>query len=307
MRRKNRFGSILILVAVGVGLAILLNVEKLGLFDPKPNINFSRVQVDPGEFFVVQIDLLATDHTVLIKAPFIREETRVYPYGKGAVALVPVDYRTYPGDYKLEVEVAKGGRVVHKVEQVLTVNAREFAVQRLYVSSELLSNRDEALWAKDRIYTSEARVQSNTDPLWDGPFIQPLEGRITTQFGQIRYINDQESGRHSGLDIAASLGTPVMASNGGLVVLARFLNVTGNTIILDHGLNLFSSYSHLDRMDVKMGQTVVKGQNVGTVGNTGFSTGPHLHWAVSLGGVFVDPYLVMGEVVSWSNISIRKR
>ena len=300
VRRKSPLNLSLVLLALGVGLAVMLLVAKMGTIDPKPNITFSAVQVEPGAFFAVQVDLLATDQSMRIQSPLIREEPRVYPYGKGAVALIPVDYRTPPGDYTLEVAVKKGDKIVHKVEQVFAVNERDFAIQKLYVSSGLLSNRDEALWAEDCIDTGEARAKSNTDSLWRGPFVQPLKGRITTQFGQIRYINDQESGRHSGLDIAAPLGTPVMASNNGVVVLTRFLHVTGNTVILDHGLNLFTSYSHLDRIDVEVGQQVTKDQVIGTVGNTGFSTGPHLHWAVSIGGVFVDPHLVMQKDPTWS-------
>lgn len=295
MRRKEYLVLSLVLVAIGIGALGLLYVVEMGLLEPKPNVTFSAVQVEPGELFVVQIDLLAMDRSMSILSPVIREETRVFRYGNGAIALIPVDYRTIPGDYSLEVVVTKRDRLVHKVEEVLTVIPREFASQRLYVSSELLSQRDEALWAEDRIHTSEARAQSNPAPLWNGPFVQPLVGRITTQFGQIRYINDQESGRHSGLDLAAPLGTPVMASNTGVVVLARLLHVTGNTVILDHGLNLFSSYSHLDRIDVWEGQTITKGQLLGTAGNTGFSTGPHLHWTVSVGGIFVDPYFVMQQ------------
>ncbi|MCK9524665.1 MAG: M23 family metallopeptidase [Limnochordia bacterium] len=295
MRRKKLLISNLVLLAIAAGFVVVLHVVKMGPIDPKPNVTFSAVQVEPGQFFVVQVDLLAPDRSVRIRSPFLREKPRVYSHGKGAVALVPVDYRTLPGDYLLEVVVARGDSIVHREEQVLTVHPREFTIQSLYVSSELLSNRDETLWAEDRIHTGEARARSSTAPLWNGLFVQPLEGRITTQFGQIRYINDLESGRHSGLDIAATQGTPVKASNDGIVVLARFLHVTGNTVILDHGLNLFSSYSHLDQIDVQVGQSVTKGQVIGTVGNTGFSTGPHLHWAVSIGGVFVDPYLVMQE------------
>ncbi len=293
--RKNHLILALILLAIGVGLVVALYMVRVGLFDSRPNVTFSAVQVEPGEFLIVQVDPLTADRSMRVQSPFIREEPRVYPHGQGAVVLIPVDYRTLPGDYILEVTVQKGGSIVHKLEQVVTVNPREFTIQKLYVSKELLSNRDEALWAEDRIHTSEARAQSSAEPLWERPFLQPLEGRITTQFGQIRYVNDQESGRHSGLDIAAPRGTPVVASNDGVVVLARFLHVTGYTVILDHGLNLFSSYSHLDQIDVKVGQAVAKGQAIGIVGNTGFSTGPHLHWAVSVGGVFVDPYFVMQD------------
>ncbi|MCR4442287.1 MAG: M23 family metallopeptidase [Peptococcaceae bacterium] len=123
----------------------------------------------------------------------------------------------------------------------------------------------------------------------------PVEGKITTEFGLIRYINNVESGRHSGLDIAAGRGTPVKAANSGTINLARKLNVTGNTVIIDHGLKLYSTYCHMDKILVKEGEEVKKGQVIGQVGSTGFSTGPHLHWNISIGSTFVNPWLFLDK------------
>jgi len=190
------------------------------------------------------------------------------------------------------VELMRYGDVINTIDQALTVYSREFPIQRLNVSSDLQAKRDESLWEQDRKYTTAAREKPNSVPLWEGAFLQPVEGRISTEFGLTRYINGVDSGRHSGLDIAAPTGTPLMASNSGVVTLARMLHVTGNTVIIDHGLNLFTSYSHLHQIEVEPNQQVKKGERIGTVGNTGFSTGPHLHWSVVIGGEFVDPALV---------------
>ena len=307
MKRKTYLIWSLILLLIGFALMIMLLpntgvfeptewrgiLEQWGWVHPKPQVTVSTTQARPGEFLVIRVDRLGADQTMKVTAPCIIEEPRVFLHGPGAVTLIPLDYRTTPGMYVLEAAVMKNGRVIHKLEQNITVGPRDFATQKMYVSPELLSRRDEELWAEDRIFTSQARSQPTPRPLWEGSFVKPLEGRITTQFGQIRYINDQESGRHSGLDIAAPEGTPIAASNHGVVVLACLLHVTGNTVILDHGLNLFTSYAHLDQISVQLGQEVTKGQMIGTVGNTGFSTGSHLHWGVSIGSVFVDPTLVM--------------
>jgi murein DD-endopeptidase MepM/ murein hydrolase activator NlpD len=288
-------------IALLVGAVLVLYALDLGENELQPKITLSADHIRPGEFFLLQVDPLASDLSLQIACPFLDEEPRFFRYGQGVVALIPVDYRTRPGDYGLEAEIVRGGQIVHRLEQGVTVSARDFAIQKLYVFAELLSHRDETMWAEDRVHTDAARARSNSDPLWEGLFQPALTGRITTQFGQIRLINDQESGRHSGLDIAAPRGTEVAASNNGEVVLARFLHVTGNTVILDHGWNLFSSYSHLDRIEVRVGQAVVKDQTIGTVGSTGFSTGPHLHWAVSIGTTFVDPEFVLGEALPWSS------
>ncbi len=121
-------------------------------------------------------------------------------------------------------------------------------------------------------------VQENEDQYWSGKFQLPASGRISMPFGQ-----------HKGVDISAKIGTPVGASNAGRVVLAEKLLSHGNTVVIDHGQGIFSIYLHLDRIQVAVGQQVEKGQLIGTVGNTGISTGPHLHFGLSVHDVRVDP------------------
>ncbi|MEW5934160.1 MAG: M23 family metallopeptidase, partial [Bacillota bacterium] len=98
----------------------------------------------------------------------------------------------------------------------------------------------------------------------------------------------------AGVDLVAPAGTPVVATNAGRVVFTDRLHAAGLTVIVDHGLSLFSSYCHLSRIAVRTGDTVRKGQVVGWVGNTGFSTGPHLHWSVTVGLNSVDPSSLTG-------------
>ncbi len=113
--------------------------------------------------------------------------------------------------------------------------------------------------------------------------------RFSSPFGVRRLINGHPSGFHKGLDIAAPYGTPVFASLSGKVVLARYLPLTGNTVILDHGWGLMTLYAHLSKIEVKEGQFVRRGEVIGRVGSTGRSTGPHLHFGVYLNDVAVDP------------------
>lgn len=262
-------------------------------YHPDPQLLFSQTTLQPGEFFEIKVNPVRPGHIITITADFLKEEPLFFSYDQGKLAFVPVDYRTYPGIHNVVVTLTKQNKTIFQGRQEIVVEPREFAIQRLYVSQELHSLRDEDLWAEDRVWTSQARSTTNKEPLWEGMFILPVDGRITTQFGQIRYINDQESGRHSGLDIAAQAGTPILASNTGVVALARSLHVTGNTVILDHGQNIFTSYGHLEKINVEQNQLLQKGEVLGTVGNTGFSTGPHLHWSVSIGSVFINPETVL--------------
>jgi murein DD-endopeptidase MepM/ murein hydrolase activator NlpD len=98
---------------------------------------------------------------------------------------------------------------------------------------------------------------------------------------------------HGGADFPSASGTPIVAPNGGRVVLAKNLYFTGNTVVLDHGLGLLSLLAHMSAIDVKEGDVVTAGKVVGKVGATGRVTGPHLHWAVRLGGARIDPVAVL--------------
>lgn len=120
-------------------------------------------------------------------------------------------------------------------------------------------------------------------------FILPLEGRVSSLFGHRRFFNGQSRNPHSGLDIAAPTGTPVMAPSSGRVILVDDLYYNGKTVFLDHGQGLITMYCHLSEQAVVEGNTVEQGQVIGLVGATGRVTGPHLHWSVSLNGYRVDP------------------
>jgi murein DD-endopeptidase MepM/ murein hydrolase activator NlpD len=126
----------------------------------------------------------------------------------------------------------------------------------------------------------------------------PVEGKLTTDFAEIRYVNDElSSSRHSGIDLAAPRGTDIKAPNNGKVTLAmNGLLSTGNTLVIDHGMGLFTSYYHLDSISVKEGDVVEKGSIVGKVGSTGFSTGPHLHYAVSIYNTYVNTYQILNGI-----------
>ena len=117
----------------------------------------------------------------------------------------------------------------------------------------------------------------------------PVKGRITTEFGVRRVLNGKQRSPHSGVDIAAKVGTPVKASNGGKVLLAGSLYLSGNTVVVDHGWGMITLYAHLDRIAATKGQLVERGDTVGTVGMTGRATGPHLHFGAFIRGVKVDP------------------
>jgi murein DD-endopeptidase MepM/ murein hydrolase activator NlpD len=134
--------------------------------------------------------------------------------------------------------------------------------------------------------------RSSPQPLWSGAFLRFL-GKTEAGFGDRRtyvYQNkpvDQEV--HLGVDLASLVNSPVPAANRGVVVMAEPLGIYGQTVIIDHGLGVFSMYSHLSQIAVKTGEQVEKGTVLGKTGATGLAGGDHLHFGVALQGEFVDP------------------
>lgn len=126
-------------------------------------------------------------------------------------------------------------------------------------------------------------------------FDMPLQGRLSSPFGLRRFFNGEERNPHSGLDLAATKGTPVKAPADGKIILIGNFFFNGNTVFIDHGQGLISMFCHLSAIDVKVGQEVKRGEVVAKVGATGRATGPHLHWNVSLNNARVDPAIFIGK------------
>ena len=127
----------------------------------------------------------------------------------------------------------------------------------------------------------------------DLQFDLPAVGRFSSAFGLRRFFNKQPRQPHSGLDIAAPEGAPILAPAAGVVLETGDYFFNGNTILLDHGQGLVTMYNHLSRIDVRKGDAVRRGQQIGAIGKTGRVTGAHLHWTVSLNNARVDPMLFL--------------
>jgi murein DD-endopeptidase MepM/ murein hydrolase activator NlpD len=139
---------------------------------------------------------------------------------------------------------------------------------------------------KDKVFAEE--LQSDRR-LWSGSFLAPVKAAATDSFGTRRTFNGKLASVHKGTDFRAASGTPVQAGNSGIVVLAQPLYYEGNCVMIDHGMGLMSISMHLSRIDVKPGEQVTRGQQVGLSGATGRVTGPHLHWAIRWQNAYLDP------------------
>jgi murein DD-endopeptidase MepM/ murein hydrolase activator NlpD len=215
-----------------------------------------------------------------------------FPYGDEHAALAGLDLETKPGALPWRVGVVDSSGASRTAAGSLTVKAGGFPVQRLTLPTPMVDLDPEA----ERRATNEAlrlRTLYDTvtpDRLWRGAFTQPVSSRKPgSGFGSRRIINGQPRMPHSGIDYSADRGTPVVASNRGRVALLGEFFFAGRLVALDHGLGLYTLYFHLDGVAVAEGEIVERGQTIGTVGTTGRSTGPHLHFAAQLGRARINP------------------
>jgi len=145
---------------------------------------------------------------------------------------------------------------------------------------------------QEQVVQARDRDDHRTD--FAQPFVWPLTGRISGRFGNQRVYNGSPGSPHSGMDIAAPTGTPVLAPAAGVVTLVGpDFYLSGGTLLIDHGHGISSNFLHLSRIDVKVGDRVEQGQPVARVGATGRATGPHLHWGMNWFDVRIDPLLVL--------------
>lgn len=215
-----------------------------------------------------------------------------YPLSKGTQSqytFVPIDTADPPGEQPLSVDVTLANGTKGTLRETVTVLPNEWTVDYLEFTPELEGLLDPAV--SDAEVEMLAGIYRRVTPerLWDSTWHLPVDGGLTSRFGEQRSVNGSEpSGHHAGTDISALEGTPVLATNSGRVVLARQLQVRGNMVVIDHGGGLYSGYAHLSEILVSEGQDVAAGEQIALVGNTGLSTGAHLHWEMGIHGVVVD-------------------
>ncbi|WP_069998558.1 M23 family metallopeptidase [Cellulosilyticum sp. I15G10I2] len=252
------------------------------------DVRLNKTSVYPGDSFAVFVSNTDLAENFSVSAPFYNKPIQFYKYEDGFVGLIPVYAWSTPGKYQIQVSDVRTKRLTTLEVKIFP---KTFDVQYLKVSKSTAAIATTNNSAKDQVHFDAARANPIQEKLWNGAFIQPAKGRITTDYCATRYTNDNPTpSRHLAIDIANNTGTPIMASNNGKVVLAKKLIITGNTIVIDHGLGVFTSYFHLSKILVKEKDFVKKGDIIGKMGSTGYSTGPHLHFAIWKDGTFLNPW-----------------
>src|SRR5262245_12727818 len=206
--------------------------------------------------------------------------------------VVGIDLDTKPGDHSATIEVTSADGKVERRPITFRVDEVKFPTTKLKVDDQFVNPSPANQQRAARETKELQQIYSKITPeiLWTKPFATPVTGQTTgSNFGHRRVFNGQPRAPHSGSDLKAATGTPIHATNRGRVVMAKNLFYSGNTVVIDHGLGIYTIYAHLSRIDVKVSQLVEAGQVLGLAGATGRVTGPHLHWGTRIQGARVDP------------------
>ena len=260
---------------------------------PAPiTVTHTARSIQPGEIVVLTITVPLKTTVVSVRA-FGRDVTAYKVDDTTWGAVVGIDLATAARRYAVAIEVQTETGTTTGTH-TLRVTSKQFPTRRLRVDSAFV---DPPASEQTRIKREAAELAaiwntSSSKPLWN-VFIAPVSEPANSAFGARSIFNGQLRSRHSGADFPSAAGTPIQAPGRGRVVMASALYYSGNTIVIDHGVGVFSLLAHLSEMAVAVGDQVEAGDTIGKVGATGRVTGPHLHWAVRANGARVDPLSVI--------------
>lgn len=220
-----------------------------------------------------------------------KQSFKYYVEENYAWAYIPVSYFNKSKSLSCHFEEQSGSLIK------LTINKHTYPAEKLRVDRRKIRplkkdliriQREQKML--NRLYADSAKV-----PYFNKPFIAPLSSFITSKYGMRRTYNNLHRGQHLGTDFRAKIGVKIPATNRGIIKFAGDLFYTGNTVIIDHGMDIYTVYGHLSKLMVKKGDIVQQGDIVAESGNTGRTSGPHLHWGVKIKGQYVNGFSLVKE------------
>lgn len=208
------------------------------------------------------------------------------------MALLGIPMGTKPGPTHIEIKSQSENYLVTESLDLL-VKQREIIPEKIRVKRRFVSRRGMRKRLISYQPVQKQPIQQSQEswskPLWKEGFSLPISSQVTSEFGSSRVFNGRLQTMHTGTDFQARTGDPIHSAAGGRIVLAKRLFLTGKTIIIDHGLGIFTTYAHLSKLLVKKGALVGDHSLIGLAGSTGRASGSHLHLSAKINGVKVDP------------------
>jgi len=248
-----------------------------------------NMTIRPGEVRWIEFPVAKDKSKLLCRG----QEIKITRNGNKAQAVVIESYFSDLSPFQCKVEA--DGTETYAI--AFSVEEREYKSELLKVSPKKikLSPKDEKRAFEEQQVLNKIYASSAPELQFKNPFMHPMQSVVTSVYGTRRVYNKSKKGQHLGIDYRAAIGDKVPAANAGKVVFADDLFYTGWTVIIDHGLDIYTVYGHLSQTLVKASETVAQGQIIGLSGNTGRSSGPHLHWGVKVQGQYIDGFVLIDE------------
>ena len=243
-----------------------------------------KSEIHRGDFIKVRVINKNIEDELVLTSDLQRFDLLLFPDGNDLFGLLPIDYRNKVGSYCLNI---------NEECTSIEITDKTFREVHFNISSDTLGKTTTNSAYKEYNTLIAAALAEKDEPrMYEDEFVAPTTGRLSSDFLDTRYINGATtpSSYHSGIDIANSIGTEIVATASGRVTLAKSLQVTGNTVVIYHGDNLYSFYLHCNELTVTEGQLVTQGELIAYMGTTGLSTGSHLHFSIRVGNSYVDPW-----------------
>ena len=267
-----------------ISLALFAVVSQVTLAATPINAVISPLTPAQGDVVVVSLPA----QPIATSAKFLGTAGAVFPYKDGQRVVFGVGPTQKAGVYPIKIIFVDGATF----EQSVSVRARRFALLTFPVPEKLNQTPQQLVTSLGVVNTAVRETVANKTGvvLLKESFGLPLydNRKVSSPFGELR-VTGEERIRHLGIDFAGKVGVYVGAINAGTVTKAYVDPVYGNSVILDHGQGMYSLYMHMDTIATKTGAVLKKGGKVGTLGQSGYASGPHLHLSVKINGVSVDP------------------
>lgn len=276
------------------------------LHSQTPELSISPAQPGPGSIVRLAITGVDAGDSLVIAGIMAGEPLNFRKSASGAwhsLGGIPVDAT---GEIVARAFVELSPGVVDTIRASITIPRPKPVKGRpsaLAVSPRFTRPLDSATQARiDRenaLARGIGRAAHESPPMWTQPFLRPRASTVTSRFGTGRMFNGTVTSRHLGVDFRGATGEPIRAANRGVVALVDEFFLAGNVVYIDHGGGVVTGYFHMTKQLVAAGDTVERGQEIGLVGATGRTTGPHLHWTARYGAVTVNPLDLIAIPRGW--------